>query len=512
MKKITMAMLVVLVSISCQYKLKESADLPATENNGFEVAYPNVKTGNRTLDLAYRIAVGDLFTNIQEYRSKLTGEVVPVIIAGVDYNSPWIRDAAINSWNGGSFIVPEVAENTLFSVISKEENEKLKITGQYWDAMLWTTGAWNHYLVTGDKKFLELALHITGDALAYYEETEFDPAYNLFRGLGWSDGVAEYPAKYANTGGSSAAFSWPEFNKDKVAKKGYGIPMMSTYANAIYYNAYQVAVKMAEELGEEDTGHWAEKAENLKEAINSYLWNDHTGLYSLYIDEDGVCEIQEALANAYAIMFGIADDRQTASIFEHLHVSPAGVTCGWPELPRFKVLNKDGMTFGRHNVTVWPQIQGMWADVAAKNKKSELFSHELFTLAEHAVRDMQFSEIYHPVSGERYGGMQMNNGKMVLWESTRRQTWSATAFIRMIYNGIFGIALSQDGISFAPMVPEGIKDPGLTHLKYRNMLLNISIEGTGSHIKSFAVNGIESDKAFIPKDAAGVQNLAIVLE
>jgi len=488
MKRILVAISVAAILISCEPKPEKSVNQTARSNKSFEVVYPNIKTGNRTLDLAYRIAMGDLFTNIQDYQSKLTGEVVPVIIAGVDYNNPWIRDAAINAWNGGSFVIPEIAENTLFSVIKKQEDGKLIMTGQYWDGMLWTTGAWNHYLVTGDKEFLGQAYRVTRDALAFYEESEFDPAYNLFRGLGWSDGVAEYPAKYANTGGMSGAFLWPEYNKDKVATKGYGIPMMSTYANAIYYNAYRVAVKMADELGKEDTENWSGKAGNLKEAINKYLWNDNTGQYSLYIDEDGVCEIQEALADSYAIMFGIADEKQTESIFKNVHVSAAGVTCGWPELPRFKELNKEGMTFGRHNVTVWPQIQGMWASVAAKNKKSAIFSHELYTLAEHAVRDMQFSEIYHPVSGERYGGMQMSNGKMILWESTRRQTWSATAYMRMIYNGVFGIEVSQQGISFSPTVPEGINNPKLTNLKYRNMLLNVSIEGEGTKVKSCKVN------------------------
>ena len=188
MKEIIIAISVASLLISCQQKVKEPVDQTTPSNMSFELTYPNVKTGNRTLDLAYRIAIGDLFTNIQDYKSKLTSEVVPVIIAGVDYNNPWIRDAAINSWNGSSFVIPEIAENTLFSVIKEQEDGKLIMTGQYWDAMLWTTGAWNHYLVTGDKEFLKQAFKITRDALEFYEETEFDPAYKLFRGLAWSDG------------------------------------------------------------------------------------------------------------------------------------------------------------------------------------------------------------------------------------------------------------------------------------------------------------------------------------
>ena len=506
MKKLFFIIISTIAFISCS-----EVETPKTnDTTSFEVTYPNLKTGDRTLDLAYRIAIGDLFTNIQDYKSKFTGNIVPVIIAGVDYNNPWIRDAAINSWNGASYIVPRIAENTLYSVIEKQKDGKLIMTGQYWDRMLWTIGAWNHYLITGDKQFLKQAFSITKDALNFYEETEFNPEYNLFRGLAWSDGVAEYPTKYADINGLSGAFFWSEHNKGKVFPKGYGIPMMSTYANTIYYQSYNVAIKMAIELGE-DQENWEEKASNLKYAINKYLWNSKTGQYNLYIDEDGVCEITEALADSYAIMFGITDDKQTESIFENKHISEHGVTCGWPELPRFKEMNDDGMTFGRHNVTVWPQAQGMWADVAAQNKKVNVFTHELNTLASNAVRDMQFSEIYHPITGKRYGGMQMNNGKMVLWESTRRQTWGATAYLRMIYNGMFGISLSEKEISFNPTVPAKLNNIKLNDLKYRNMILNISIVGNGTKIKSFKLNGVEKSKFSLSNRLKGEQDIKIII-
>ncbi|MEN8156275.1 MAG: glycosyl hydrolase family 65 protein, partial [Bacteroidota bacterium] len=84
--------------------------------------------------------------------------------------------------------------------------------------------------------------------------------------------------------------------------------------------------------------------------------------------------------------------------------------------------------------------------------------------------------------------------------------------MRMIYNGVFGIELSRQGIGFAPIVPKGITNPKLTNLRYRNMLLHLSVQGEGTKIKSFKVNGIESDKAFISKDATGVQNVVIILD
>ncbi|MEN8155767.1 MAG: trehalase family glycosidase [Bacteroidota bacterium] len=511
MKKLLFVTVLIFSLISCSDNKKAVND-DTEKNNSFAVLYPNVRTGNRTFDIAYRIAVGDLFSNIQEHKSELTGNEEPVIIAGIDYSRPWVRDAAINSWNGGSFIVPEIAENTLFSIVKKRDNGKYRIIGQYWDAIIWVTGAWNHYLVTGDRAFLEKAFNVSKDEIEFLERTEFNRDYHLFRGLGWSDGVAEYPEKYAKAGGHSDAFRWPEFNKEKAATTGHGIPMMSTYANTLYYNAYKILKKMSDELGGNEGEKWDDKAAKIKEAINNHLWNDSTGQYNLYIDEDGICEIQEALANTYAIMFGITNDKQTKLIFENQHISSAGITCGWPELPRFKEMNKDGMTFGRHNVTVWPHIQGMWADVAAKNREVDKFAFEFRTLANHAVRDMQFSEMYHPVSGARYGGMQIGGGgKIVLWQSTRRQTWAATAFIRMVYNGIFGIRLNNEGVEFFPVVPKELSDIKMTNLKYRNMILNISIKGSGTEIESFKVNGAEKDKASISNRERGVQNIEIRL-
>ena len=57
---------------------------------------------------------------------------------------------------------------------------------------------WNHYLVTGDKAFLALAYEATKNSLYHFENTELNKEYNLFRGLGWSDGPSAYEGKYGD--------------------------------------------------------------------------------------------------------------------------------------------------------------------------------------------------------------------------------------------------------------------------------------------------------------------------
>ena len=469
--------------------------------------YPQLQTNLPVINDASRIAFGDLMTNVQLYKNGLLQKPSFVIFAGLDYNRPWTRDASINAWNGASLIIPKVSENTLLSVLKKDDDE-IQIDGQYWDCIVWATGAWNHYLYTGDKEFLDIAYKATKNTLRHLEETEFDPKYHLFRGPGWSDGIAAYPDFYANTNGESGILCWPKYNADKISRPGYGIPMMAMSTNCLYYNAYVVAQKMAAALGLAHNGKYLEKAEKLKKAINERLWDKETKTYNFFIDPYNDYHYQEALGNAYAIIFGIAGERQKKLIFINQHVAPAGVPCVWPNVPRYN--SKDGMSFGRHSGTVWPQIQGFWADAAARKGRVDIFSHELFNLANHARRDKQFAEIYHPITGQIYGGLQERRPKgIVLWRATSRQTWAATAYIRMIYMGLIGMRFDTDGIRFQPCVPDKFNEIKLTHFHYRNADIDIEIIGQGNKIEHVTLNGKPAQEAFIPAKASSRQKIVI---
>lgn len=476
-------------------------------------AYLKLQTNDETIDKAFRIALGDFFTNVQDFRIPILDMVAPVILAGIEYNSPWTRDAAINCWNAGSFMLPEVARNSLLTRVT-QRNDSLMILdrGNYWDAIIWSTGAWNHYLCTGDREFLDTALEVTRNTLAFYERTEYNENYGLFRGLAWSDGVAAYEGKYANTGGSSAAIDWVKYNPDKISTPGFGIPMMATYTNCLYYNAYLVAYKMEKEINKQNSGY-LEKAEDLKQAINKYLWNEETGLYKFYIDEEEESNLQTAYGDAFAVLFGVADEKKASSIFKNHYVAPAGIPCGWPPLERY---HADEHTFPRHNAVVWPQIQGFWAEAAARYKKSDLLWHELSKLAENAVRDMQFSEIYHPFTGERYGGMQEgykeDQGKILLWHSTNRQTWAATAYIRMVIYGLLGVNTDNGIISFSPCIPEDLSQVELSNLSIRNMNFHVKVTGSGTQIGQVSINGKTAPKPEVSASSKGNYLIEIKLK
>jgi len=297
-------------------------DLENGDDVATKIAIPTLCTDNGTVNAAFRIAVGDLMGNVSPFKDGLLEKPAPVILAGLDYNTPWTRDASINAWNGASLIMPDVARNTLLSVLVRSGG-KVRIGGQYWDAIVWTTGAWQHYLYTGDREFVALALEVTRNSLDYFEQTEFDAADNLFRGPGWSDGVAAYPDEYADAGGSSGIVDWPKHNPSKVSKPGYGIPMKALSTNCLYYNAYVIAEKMAVELKAPVDPQWKTKAAKLKDAINAHLWNGEKGNYRFLVGPFGKCDLQEGLGSSYALLFGIADAKRSEAVFVNQHVTPA---------------------------------------------------------------------------------------------------------------------------------------------------------------------------------------------
>lgn len=466
---------------------------------------PELRTNSRMMNEAFRIAIGDLLGNIAPFQAGLLPEPRPVILAGLRYYMPWTRDAAINAWNGTSLIVPEVTRDTLLSVLVSENGKPMIGDGgnqQYWDRVVWTTGAWHHYLATGDRDFLALAFAATVNTLERLEQTEFDAEDGLFRGPGWSDGVAGYPLEYANSGGDSAIRFWPRFNPGKVAPRGFGIPMKALSTNCLYYSAYVTAAAMARELALPARPEFADRAEKLKQAINRNFWLADAGHYRYLVGPLGNSDHQEALGQAYALLFGIAGAEQADAIFRNQPVQPAGVPAVWPDFPRYQ--QPDGNAFSRHAGTVWPQIQGMWAHAGALHGKSGILGHELFQLAAHAVRDAQFAEIYHPLTGEIYGGMQERSGKgIVLWDSPPRQTWAATAFIRMMVFGVAGLTPSVDGLRFRPCLPAGLTRVELRNLRFRDMTLNLTIEGAGCKPRPADL--------FLPFSTTGKQDVRIVV-
>ncbi|GAB3906685.1 hypothetical protein GCM10028826_10620 [Mucilaginibacter boryungensis] len=448
-----------------------------------------ISSDNAALIDAFKLAVNTVDINVRR----------GILAAGGDYGGEWTRDIAINSWNGVSLLRPKVAENSLWSVTINKDS----IGHQYWDKIIWTVAAFNHYQVTGDRVFLKTAYRCAANSMRDLEQITFDEKYGLFMGPSvFNDGIAGYPESvYDSNNQSSFVLDHP---RSKTIK------CLST--NAIYYGAYQALAAMSGILKDGKKDWYEQKAQNLKAQILKYLYNDQEHkLYYLVDGEGKVDKSQEGLGVSFSILFGIVDKRQAAALMSKSITSTHGIPSIAPSFARY-----DSKKPGRHNTVIWPMVNGFFADAAQKIKNYEVFDRELNNLTHLALDEdkgnYNFREIYNADSGIPDGGWQRRKTPAdIHWQSFKNQTWSATAYLRMVFNGLLGAKFDPDGLRFAPYLPGDIHYLTIKGIPYRKAIVNITVKGSGSHISSFEINGKQRKELLISAAATGAQHITVHL-
>jgi glycogen debranching enzyme len=423
--------------------------------------------------------------------------------AGGDYNDSWTRDGSLNSWNAGSLLDPVTAKNTLVKLIKNDPTYGQIIdqgNRQWWDMVIWIPAAWNYFQVTGDTNFLSTAYMVATDTLNTMRSEHYNSAYGLFKGPSFfNDGIAGYPLPYNNGKGSSFVLDHPGTDQ-----------LMCLSVNCLYYDAYRTAALMGNQLGKPRsvTDDLNDKAADLKTQINSRFWIKNSHRYGYFIHGTGpltgtLVDYQEGSGLAFAILFGVADDTRAQTILNNIHFEPKGLPSIWPNFSMFS----DSQP-GRHNNVIWPQVNGLFAKAAAHAKDYPVFSAEferitkLFNSTPGNIR-----EIYNATSGLPDGGWQ-NGGH---WGAAQNQTWSATAYLNMVFNGIFGMNFTADGITFSPYLKSQWGPVSLNNLKYRNMILDINISGNGNYVSSFKLDNVIQSSSFISASLTGNHTINITL-
>jgi hypothetical protein len=379
--------------------------------------------------------------------------------AGGGYDDPWTRDAAINCWNAASLLAPDVARATLLKVCDLDRGVVAQ-DNQWWDQIIWVIGAWEHVAVTGDTEFAATAYEIGRASLAILDRERFDPATGLYAGPAlMQDGISGLPSyeevPSSDEQGGSFVLDYPGTAE---------LRCLST--NAVYVRALRCLAL----LGGEPL--FDRRADVLTDAINLHLWDASTGLYGYYLGPDGLDRHQETAGLALAIDFGIAGPVRTRQILAAAHREPYGMVNVWPHFPRY-----DAARPGRHNAICWPMVMGLWGAAAASAGDVEVFGQTLDDLSRlfHGSGDELF-ELYNAVTGAVDGGWQVGRQ----WESLPHQTWSATAYLRLIHESLFGLHFTPDGITIRPTVPAGLGDLHLRGLPYRAATLDLTLTGTGT--------------------------------
>ena len=402
-----------------------------------------------------------------------------MVRAGGNYETPWTRDAAINTWQAVRFMDPKAARTTLFAVCTANEQGEPVIQPdvQTWDQIVWTIGAWSYYLATGDEEFLAIARDVVGRALTFHRNNRFVEEYQLFRGGSFfNDGIAGYPLEC--------------HVPDLYNSFGPAHPVVETImcfsTNCLFCEAYRIYSEMSAHFGDETAAKEALRYhDELKDTINRVFWDEDLGRYRYILYPDGHMDCsQEASGHAFAVLFDICPKEKQAALLEGLTYSDRGMVSVWPP---FEGLYSDDKP-GRHNNVVWPFLNGMLLEAMAKCGLHKLIGEELERITDlYKGSDFELFEIYSPYTGEVYGGWQLDH----VWDSCHDQTWSATCYIGAFLLGIFGMNVEKAGIRFVPSVPENLKDAVVSGVKVRGMGLTVEVKGFGSKIEKFLVDGVE---------------------
>ena len=420
-------------------------------------------SGQPACDQAYEKARKVIAADVQDGK----------FLAGQNWAQVWTRDTSYSVELACALLHPDVSKTTLLGLTQEVDG-----IGQCWyqdkcghfagwpnltDAIVGASGLWSLYLVTGDTNLLRPLYERTVRSLRRAERDAYDQKTGLFRGCSsFMESNSAYPTNYAMKG-------------ELVGKTC----CLSTCL--LYYRAYLVAAETARILGE-DSRPFLEKAVRLKKPINDRFWLPDRGYYDYFLNEDGILNPRmEGLGEAFAILTGVASEKRARQILNSTPTTRWGFPCLWPQFDEWRDYKRDFAHY-YHNGMIWPFVEGYWAWAASRTLDAKTFSRELNALVKLSEKNDTFMELYRPEDGKPDG--------------SPRQLWSASGFLSMIYHGLFGMDFRQDGLHFAPVIPDQFQKLSLDHVRYREAQLRIVINGHGTRVRQCKIDGHSTKPSF----------------
>lgn len=376
---------------------------------------------------------------------------------------------------------PTSAQHSLMKRVREGQIMQDAGTGGAWpvgtDRAVWTLGAWEVYLSTGDKQWLKRCYEIVRHSLMQDEEMVFDPETGLVRG---------------------------EISLSNCRKEVYPLWMQPAdisqseclSTNALFFRAYEIASQMAKQCGDATaSSQYQQRANHIKEAINALLWNESKGCYSQYLygrTSLVASPRSDALGQALCIIFGIADPMRARRIITTEYASPFGVTCFSPQIPNI---------YSYHNNAVWPYIQAYWLWAAIVARNPQAVTQSIAAIYRPVALNASHLEYFSATSGETISNAAAKNPLL-----------SVAASLSVAQRALTGIWLEEDGIAFRPVIPRGWSGRNqLNNYRYRKAILDISVQGFGDQVKACYLDGKKQNKAFLPASLTGRHSVRLIM-
>ena len=393
----------------------------------------------------------------------------------------WTRDLGYGTFLSLAMIDPTAAQASLMARVWQGKILQDDGTGGAWpvstDRAVWVLGAWEVYLVTGDRQWLKQCYEIVRHSLMQDENMIYDSQTGLVRGEMSVAGIRKevYPLWM-----QPADISQSE--------------CLST--NALFFRAYEIAARMAKLCGDATSAtQYQQRANRIKEAINARLWIESKGCYSQYLygrTSLVASSRSDALGQALCIIFGIADPVRARRIVTTSYASPYGVPCFSPQIPNI---------YSYHNSAVWPYIQAYWLWAATVAGNPQAVTHSMASIYRPVALNASHTDLFSATDGEPIAAA--NSSSPLL---------SIAATLSIAQRTIAGIALEEDGIAFHPVIPRIWSGKNqVNNFRYRKAILDISVQGFGDQVRACYIDGKKQNKAFLPASLTGRHSVRLVM-
>jgi hypothetical protein len=438
-------------------------------------AFPQYHSQFPIADALYNMSLEEMINAVEPDSTFRTGK----LWAGV-----WTRDISYSIILSMAYLQPEVAKKSLLRKVNKKGKiiQDTGTGGAYpisTDREIWATAAWEVYKATGNKDWLKNAYQIIKSSMDDDLLNAYDKETNLMHG-------------------ESSFLDWREQTYPKWMQPADIYQSENLGTNAAFYQASIVLSQMASLLQHsKEAIKYKSIADKIKAGINKYLWIKDKGYYAQYLygrDYKIISPKSEALGEALCVLFNIADKQQQQSIISHVPVTAFGIPCIYPQIPNMPPY---------HNNAVWPFVESYWGLASAKATNTKSLIEAISAVYRPAAMFLTNKENFVADNGD-FAGTQINSSNML---------WSLSGNISLIHKIIFGIEFQADSLAFHPFIPKAFNDNReLSDFKYRNAVLDISIEGYGNRIQSFLLDNNKLPGAKIGSDLTGNHSVKIVME
>ncbi len=434
-------------------------------------AYPALSTPNRLHRAIYNMGLDEMINAVEPDTTLRTGKAW----AGV-----WTRDVSYSIILSMAYLHPEASRISLMKKVNAN-GRVIQDTGSggAWpvssDRMIWAVAAYEVYKATGSRDWLEYIYPVIKNSL--YDDVEVVAADN---------GLVQ---------GETSFIDWRHQSYPRWMQTVDIYQSQALNTSVVHAQAWKSLEEIAAALGHKDVAKDAAARHHaIVKAINTELWMPEKGYYAMYNygREFPILNPRaETLGESLAILYDVADRKQAESITENNPTTPFGVAIFFPQIADMPPY---------HNNALWPWVAAYWAMANAKA------GNEQGTLE-------AIGSIFRPAAlfATNKENFVLDNGDIATELNSSNMLWCLAGNIAVTHKILFGINFEPNGLKFAPFVPKALAaERKLTGFNYRDAVLDITVSGYGNRIKSFKLNGKETEP-FIPGKIKGHNTVTIVM-